>query len=122
MKITTEITSAEMVIDRAHYEALLAAAKKALGHAELLIQTYIRGTPLYAEAVAELTPMHEAIYKKPPLRLVRGGRYNFANQAERLVYLGRNGAWHQFEALGHPGTVWAEVQDSDLHMIEATRD
>ena len=53
-----------------------------------------------------------------------GGKYNWKNQPERLIYLGRNwsgnGYWHQFEKVGEPGKVWCEVLDSDLHMIEET--
>lgn len=52
------------------------------------------------------------------------GRYNWINQPERLVYLGRNwsgnGYWHQFEEVGKPGAVWCEVLDKDLHMLEET--
>lgn len=54
-----------------------------------------------------------------------GGRYNWKNQPERLVYLGRNwsgnGYWHQFEKVDEPGTVWCEVLDADLRMIEETQ-
>lgn len=54
-----------------------------------------------------------------------GGRYNWRNQPERLIYVGRNmspgqSRWHQFEKVGKPGDVWCEVHDGDLHMIEAT--
>jgi hypothetical protein len=53
-----------------------------------------------------------------------GGRYNWENQPERLVYIGlcepRNGPWHQFEKVGEPGKVWCEVLDADLHMLEET--
>ena len=53
-----------------------------------------------------------------------GGRYNWRSQPERLVYLGHNwsgnGYWHQFAKIETPGTVWCEVLDSDLHMIEET--
>jgi hypothetical protein len=51
--------------------------------------------------------------------LVRGGRYNWKNQPERLVYLGKKGSWHQFAKLG-TSDVWREVLDTDLHMLEAT--
>jgi hypothetical protein len=52
------------------------------------------------------------------------GRYNWTNQSERLVYIGRNwsgnGYWHQFEKVDAPGVVWCEILDSNLHMIEET--
>lgn len=57
-------------------------------------------------------------------RLRIGGRYNWKNQSERLVYVGRNlsgkGRWHQFEKIGEPGRVWCEVLTEDLHMLEET--
>ena len=53
-----------------------------------------------------------------------GGRYNWKNQPERLVYIGmcepRNGRWHQFEKVDEPGVVWCEVIGADLHMLEET--
>lgn len=63
----------------------------------------------------------------PPLReldLKVGNRYNWINQAERLVYMGlcepRNGRWHQFAKVDTPNVVWCEVHPSDLHRIEET--
>ena len=50
------------------------------------------------------------------------GRYNWKNQAERLIYIGRKGLWHQFEKVDAPGMVWCEVLERDLHMIEETVD
>lgn len=56
--------------------------------------------------------------------LIRGEKYNFRNQPERLIYLGNNwssnGYWHQFVKVDSPERVWAELLDSDLQMIEAT--
>ena len=51
--------------------------------------------------------------------LVIGGAYNFKNQPERLKYIGTDKGWHQFELVGKQG-VWAELLDTDLHMIEET--
>ena len=57
------------------------------------------------------------------INLVIGGKYNFRNQPERLVYLGQiydpTGYWHQFTKVGET-TVWCEIRNSDLHMIEET--
>jgi hypothetical protein len=54
-----------------------------------------------------------------------GGKYNWRNQPERLVYLGRNwsgnGFWHQFAKVDSPAIVWCEVLDDDLPMIEETQ-
>ena len=56
--------------------------------------------------------------------MVFGGQYNFKNQPERLKYIGcnwsGNGHWHQFEKVGEQG-VWAELQGTDLAMIEETK-
>ena len=55
-----------------------------------------------------------------------GGRYNWKNQPERLVYLGYNfsgnGYWHQFALVDSPTVVWCEVLDRDLDLIEETID
>lgn len=59
---------------------------------------------------------------KPKLKI--GGRYNWKNQPERLVYLGYNwsgnGFWHQFEKVDEPGIVWCEIKDYQLPQIEET--
>lgn len=53
-----------------------------------------------------------------------GAPYNWKNQPDRLIYLGRNwsgnGYWHQFTKIGDPRRVWCEVVDGDLHMLEET--
>lgn len=53
-----------------------------------------------------------------------GGRYNWINQPERLIYLGKNwsgnGHWHQFAKVDAPGKVWCEVLDAEIPMFEAT--
>ena len=53
-----------------------------------------------------------------------GGRYNFTGQSEQLIYLGNNwsgnGYWHQFAKVDDPGKVWAEIQTSELDLIEVT--
>lgn len=58
------------------------------------------------------------------MTLTKGGKYNFTNQAERLIYLGYNwsgnGFWHQFSKVEEPEVVWAELKDRDLYMIEET--
>lgn len=53
-----------------------------------------------------------------------GGRYNWRNQPERLVYLGAahypgdRRHWHQFALVEKPGKCWCEVLDSDLSSFE----
>lgn len=49
-----------------------------------------------------------------------GGKYNWKNLPERLIYIGKQGCWHQFKKIGDEREVWCEVLDSDLHMIEET--
>lgn len=54
-----------------------------------------------------------------------GKKYNWKNQPQRLVYLGNNfsgnGYWHQFALVESPNKVWSECLDSDLKMIEETK-
>lgn len=52
--------------------------------------------------------------------LTVGGKYNWVYQPDRLIYLGRKGAWHQFKKIGDPRSVWCEVLEEDLHQIEET--
>lgn len=55
-----------------------------------------------------------------------GGKYNWINQPERLIYLGNNysgnGYWHQFSKVGSPKIIWCECLDSDLVGIMETRE
>lgn len=59
-------------------------------------------------------------------KLVRGNRYNFRSQPERLIYLGARfypgdrRTWHQFALVDKPAEVWSELLPSDLHLIEET--
>ena len=48
-------------------------------------------------------------------------RYNWKNQPERLIYIGKKGNWHQFVKVDARDIVWCEVLDSDLHMFEETQ-
>lgn len=54
------------------------------------------------------------------MKLVLHESYNFKNQPERLKFIGKRGNWNQFEKIGEWG-VWAELLDSDLHMLEVTQ-
>ncbi len=54
------------------------------------------------------------------MKMLVGGKYNWKNQKEQLVYMGKQGNWHQFELVGKAG-VWCEVLDDDLHMLEETQ-
>ena len=49
-----------------------------------------------------------------------GGRYNWINQPERLIYIGKKGNWHQFVKVGHT-SVWCEVLTFDLRDFEETK-
>jgi hypothetical protein len=55
------------------------------------------------------------------MTLIRGGKYNWKNQKERLIYVGKKGNWNQFVKVSQPNTVWCEVLDEDLHMMEETK-
>jgi hypothetical protein len=55
--------------------------------------------------------------------MVRGGGYNWKHSPQdRLIYLGKSGAWHQFHKVGDPREVWCEVLDTELHMLEQTKE
>lgn len=58
-----------------------------------------------------------------PSTMVKGARYNWKGQPERLVYLGHNwsgnGFWHQFAKVDEE-SVWCEVLDAQIPMFEAT--
>lgn len=53
-----------------------------------------------------------------------GGRYNWRDQPQRLIYLGKNwsgnGYWHQFALVSTPEKVWCEVTDKELEYFEVT--
>lgn len=58
--------------------------------------------------------------------LTVGGRYNWKNQSERLIYMGlcepRNGHWHQFALVEAPDVCWCEVTPDDLAKLEPTKE
>jgi len=50
-----------------------------------------------------------------------GGRYNWKHAPrDKLIYLGKQGAWHQFRKIGDPREVWCKVLDEELRMFEET--
>lgn len=59
-------------------------------------------------------------YGLRPEDLKVGAKYNFRYQHDKLIYLGKKGAWHQFKKIGDPRPVWAEIPTDDLYMIEET--
>lgn len=52
------------------------------------------------------------------MKMIVGGLYNWQYQKERLVYLGKDGAWYQFDLVEKPLTVWCEVLEEDLQLME----
>lgn len=56
--------------------------------------------------------------------MVKGQKYNWKHQTEKLIYLGHNGSgngyWHQFALVETPHKVWCEVLTADLHLLEKT--
>ena len=51
-----------------------------------------------------------------------GHGYNWKHAPhDKLIYLGKKGAWHQFRKIGDPREVWCEVLDEDLTMLEETK-
>lgn len=55
------------------------------------------------------------------MQMVVGNKYNWKYQNERLIYLGKHRGWNQFALVTEPDDVWCEVLDSDLHMLEETK-
>jgi hypothetical protein len=53
--------------------------------------------------------------------LIINNGYNFVHQSEKLLYMGKEGRWHQFTLTASPHSVWCELLDSDLHLIEETK-
>lgn len=53
------------------------------------------------------------------MKLIVGNKYKWKHEPQILCYIGRENGWHQF-TLG--GSVWCEVLDSDLHLMEAVND
>ena len=51
-----------------------------------------------------------------------GGKYNFINGHEKLVYLGKKGCWNQFALVTEPSKVWVKVLDRDLCLLQETSD
>lgn len=53
-----------------------------------------------------------------------GGKYNWRNQPERLVYMGSkrypNGIWYQFALVESSDKVWSEVRGNELSSFEET--
>lgn len=57
------------------------------------------------------------------MQMIKGEKYNWKHSPwDKLIYLGKKGAWHQFRKIGDPREVWCEVLDSDLHMLEETQE
>lgn len=58
------------------------------------------------------------------IELKVGGKYNWINQPERLIYLGYNfsgnGYWHQFALVENPTKVWCGVMTIELKFFEVT--
>ena len=56
--------------------------------------------------------------------LVKGNKYNWKNQIERLVYMGKihdlAGAWYQFALESDPTVVWCEARVDQLEYMEET--
>lgn len=65
--------------------------------------------------------MDENIIPRNKMNMILGYKYNWKNQAERLIYVGKKGSWHQFTLVTHPNKIWCEVLDEDLCMLEETK-
>ena len=61
--------------------------------------------------------IEDKLVKAPKLQ----ARYNFVEQEERLIFIGKQGNWNQFALVSSPTVVWSEVLDEDLWMLEETK-
>lgn len=52
------------------------------------------------------------------MKLTAGNRYKFKFLTEKLIFIGKDGAWNQFERIDQPDIVWCEITDDDLYLIE----
>ena len=52
--------------------------------------------------------------------MVKGKTYRFTYDTLELTYIGKAGNWHQFVKVGET-KVWAELMDTDLHMMELAK-
>lgn len=57
-----------------------------------------------------------------PQNLVIGGKYNWINQPDRLIYIGVKSGWYQFKKIGDARPVWCEVPATNLSSFEQTKD
>lgn len=96
-----------------------------------IVNGVIRMTVSEAEARRLCKPLSCPLCEmghKPTLQgrpmMIKGDRYNWKNQPERLIYLGKNwsgnGYWHQFALVACPNKVWCEVTESQLDGFERT--
>jgi len=88
-----------------HFESEFEAGRKAIANA-----TAKPAAVIDSSAMPVLTPA----------TMKCGGRYNWRNQPDRLIYLRKFGIWHQFKKIGDTREVWCEVLDDDLRMLEET--
>lgn len=56
-----------------------------------------------------------------PDQLIIGGKYNWIHQPERLIYVGVQRGWYQFQKIGDPRPVWCEVRAEDLTSFEESK-
>lgn len=53
---------------------------------------------------------------------VKGKRYNWIGQSERLVYLFKRGPWECFALVSAPDVIWCEVSPDLVGQIEETKE
>lgn len=53
------------------------------------------------------------------MKMQVNGLYKWKHEVQQLIYLGRQGSWHQFALAAAPEHIWCEVLTEDLRMLEA---
>ena len=52
------------------------------------------------------------------MKFVRGGKYNWINQPEVMIYLGQDRNWYQFALEEDPKVIWCEILEGNVDQIE----
>lgn len=73
---------------------------------------------LLADALAQQPQGSGEPVALTPATMRIGGRYNWKQQPERLVYLGQKWPWHRFALVESPDMCWCECLDEDLSSFE----
>ncbi len=97
-------------------KTLVEAAVEAALRETLVQQDFIQQAP----SLRRPEPPEVKLLTAADLKI--GGHYNWKNQSERLIYLGKKGSWHQFDLISPEleQRVWCEILSEDIGLLEET--